>query len=295
MTPFHTPHKPDCGAIIPLVTPITNDGKLDEPALRRLIDYVISGGVQGIFVLGSTGEGPSVPRSMRPRIVQIAVEQAAGRARVYAGLVDTVVQDSLTAAAEYLRIGVRAVVLQLPLYYTLTPDEQFTYLSTMIRRISGPVLLYDIPEAVHLGIEPRVVEHLRAFDTLVGIKDSSGDPERLAALLELYADDPVFSVLTGSVALASYGFERGADGFVPSTGNLEPELCARLFAAAETGDRALMEGLQRELNALTDQFRGPRSLGQGIARLKAMMSKRGFCTPKVFLPLVEEGTGSTKP
>lgn len=65
MTLFHSPQKPDCGAIVPLITPITTEGKLDEPALRRLIDHVVSGGVQGIFVLGSTGEGPSVPRSMR--------------------------------------------------------------------------------------------------------------------------------------------------------------------------------------------------------------------------------------
>lgn len=287
MSPLHKPTKTDCGAIIPLVTPITGEGKLDEPALRRLIDKVITGGVQGIFVLGSTGEGPSTPRAMRPRIVQIAVEQAAGKVRVYAGTSDTVVHDSITAAAEYLRMGVRAVVVQLPLYYTLTPDEQFNYFSTLVRRIPGPVLLYDIPEAVHGKIEPRVVEHLRAFDSVVGIKDSSGDPEQLKDLLDAYADDPAFSVLTGSVALASYGFEYGADGFVPSTGNLEPELCARLFAAAETGDRALMDELQRDLDALTDQFRGPRSLGQGIARLKAIMSKRGLCGPSVFLPLTE--------
>src|SRR5512135_1673467 len=112
-----------------MVTPLTAQSDLDEPALRRIVDFLVAGGVQGIFVLGSTGEGPSVPREMRARLVHLALEYANGRAQVLAGIASTVVEESVDAARDYLRRGVAAVVASLPGYYTLTPDEQFRFFS----------------------------------------------------------------------------------------------------------------------------------------------------------------------
>ena len=96
------PEKIYRGVIIPIITPLTPQRELDEPALRRIIDFLIAGGVQGIFVLGTTGEGPSAPREMRPRIVHQALEYANGRAQVYAGVASTVVEESMDAAKDYL-------------------------------------------------------------------------------------------------------------------------------------------------------------------------------------------------
>lgn len=283
-----TEHKTYHGLIVPMVTPLTAEFALDEPALRRIVDHLVAGGVQGIFALGTTGEGPSVPREVRSRLVQLTVEYTAGKAQVYAGIADTVVGDSITAAKDYLRRGCAGVVAPLPPYFRLTEKEQFRYYTALVKRIPGPVLLYDVPSTVHMQIDHSVVEHLRAFPNVVGIKDSSGDTYRLMALLDAYSDDPGFSVLVGTSSLASYGLRRGADGIVPSASNINPALCVRLFSAASKGDWALMDSLQTELNALTAQYYVDGYAGRGIARLKKMLAQQGLCSPEVFRPLVTE-------
>lgn len=281
------PPKTDHGVIVPLITPVTNEGRLDEAALRKLVDFVITGGVNGIFVLGTTGEGPSVPRSMRSRIVHVAAEQADGRARVYAGLLDTVMADTLSAGADFLRQGADVLVATLPYYYPLRPNEQFDYYAHLAEEIEAPVLLYDFPATIGMSLDLGVIEHLRAFSNVVGIKDSSNDQERVAALLETYAGDSGFSVLVGSSRLAWFGLQHGADGFVPSAANLEPGLCARLYAAARKGDAGLVESLQRDLDALTTEYVGEQDIPYGIARLKRLMNQKNLCTPRVFPPLDE--------
>jgi 4-hydroxy-tetrahydrodipicolinate synthase len=282
-----TPDKTYHGVIIPMVTPLNEQSELDEPALRRVIDYLVAGGAQGLFVLGTMGEGVSVPREIRQRIVHLAVEYANGRAQVYAGIPSTVVEEAVDAAREYLRRGVAAVVAPLPGYYQLTPDEQFHYYAALVERIRGPLILNDIPSAAHMTIDQGVIEHLRVFSNVVGIKDSTGDRERLRSLLDTYGDDPGFTVLVGTTALTSFGLQRGADGFVPSVGNLNPALCARMCTLAQKGDWALMEDVQRELDALQAEINGE-TTGRSIARLKKEMSRRGLCGPRVFLPLQEE-------
>jgi len=284
------PRKTHHGVIVPTVTPLTEKYELDEPALRRLVDFLINAGVQGIFVLGSTGEGPSVPRAMRARIVHLALEQAKGRARVYAVVLDNCTLDAIASAREYLKMGVSAVVAQLPNYFTLNPDEQFHYFANLVERIQGPILLYEIPQTVHMSLDLGVIEHLRAFPTVVGIKDSSGDTQRVTTLLDSYRDDAEFSVLVGASGQYGFGLSHGADGIVPGMANLEPELCARMYASALKGDWTLLNELQLELDDLSRALFVPGSLGQTFARIKRRMSQRGQCGPTVFPPLqtVEE-------
>ncbi len=281
----HSPQKKHQGVIVPMITPLTDKTELDESALRRLVDFLIDGGVQGLFILGSTGEGPSVPRSMRARIVHLTIEQSRGRARVYAGVLDNSTPDAIASAREFLRMGVSAVVAQLPNYFPLTPDEQFLYFAGMAERIQGPILLYEIPQTVHMSLDPGVIEHLRAFSNVVGIKDSSGDQARVQALLEAYRDDPNFSVLVGSSGLYGFSLRHGADGIVPGAANLEPGHCARMCASAQKGDWTLLNELQLELDNFSRDFLVPGYLGQTIARIKWMMSRRGQCSPCVFPPL----------
>ena len=288
MVKNRTMHKLYCGVIVPLVTPLNEDGELDEQAVRRILDHVIAAGVQGVFILGTTGEGPSTPREMRARMVQLVLEYVAGRAQVYVGVYDNVISAMLDSSRDYLRKGATAVVAQLPGYYRLPPDDQFRFLSTMVKSIPGPFLLYDIPAVVHMSIDPGVIEHLRAFSNLVGIIDTSGNRERLLGLLDSYADDEGFSVLVGSTAQAAHGFEYGADGFVPSAGNLNPSLCVRLYQAAQKGDSILMASLQQEINGLQAQYAADGYIGLTISRLKKRMADEGLCGPGVLPPLQEQ-------
>lgn len=281
------------GVIVPIITPLTDKFEFDEPAFRRLMDFLIDGGVHGIFVLGSVGEGPSVPRAMRSRIVHLAIEQARSRVRIYAGIIDNSTADAVTAAREYLHMGVSAVVAQLPNYYPLTPGEQFHYFAGLVDRIQGPILLYEIPSTVHMSLDMGVIEHLRAFQNVVGVKDSSGNPDRIKYLLDAYRDDPAFSILVGSSALFSLGLQHKADGIVPGIANLDPALCVRMYASSRKGDWTLLNELQGELNGLAHAYTVPESLGQTIAKMKWLMSQRGLCDPTVFPPL-QSGLGQER-
>lgn len=278
---------PHHGVVVPMVTPVTPGGNLDEPAVRRVIDHMVAGGVQGIFVLGTTGESTSAPAALHERLVALAVEHVGGRARVYAGIGSNCLADSVAAAAVYAPLGVDAVVAHLPTYYALNVEEQCAYFSALAGRIALPLVLYDIPATTHMTIPVEVVERLRHHPNVVGIKDSGGDIDHLAALLaRLGANRPDFAVLVGASVLSAQGLALGADGIVPSQGNLIPALCRALYDCAIAGDRDGAAAYQKQLNTFTRLFVEGRSLAQSLGALKAMMGARNLCGPDVLPPLL---------
>jgi dihydrodipicolinate synthase/N-acetylneuraminate lyase len=274
------------GVIVPMVIPITPDGDLDEPAVRRIVDHMVAGGVHGVFVLGTTGENTSVLAAMRERLVAATVEHAAERARVYAGIGSNCLADSVAAARAYALLGVDAVVAHLPMYYVLNAEEQFAYFSALADRIDLPLVLYNIPPTTHMTISVELVEKLSRHPNVAGIKDSGGDVVHLAALLERLGDArPDFAVLVGASALSAHGLALGADGIVPAQGNLIPVLCRALFDRAVEGDQDGAEVYQQRLDAFAQLFVAGRSLAQSLGALKAMMGALGLCGPDVLPPL----------
>ena len=162
------------GVIVPMVTPVTPDGSLDEPAVRRIVDHLVAGGVHGIFVLGTTGENTSVPLAMRERLVAATVEHVAGRVRTYAGISSNCLADSVAAARAYVPLGVDAVVAHLPMYYALNAEEQFTYFNALAERIDLPLVLYDIPVTTHMAIPVDAEKGVRVAH---GLECVDGDGE----------------------------------------------------------------------------------------------------------------------
>jgi dihydrodipicolinate synthase/N-acetylneuraminate lyase len=277
---------PHHGVIVPMVTPITPDGDLDEPAVRRIVDHMVAGGVHGVFVLGTTGENASVPAAMRERLVGTTVEHVGRRARVYAGISSNCLADSVAAAKACARLGVDAVVAHLPTYYALNAGEQCAYFGALADRINLPLVLYNIPPTTHMTIPVEIVENLSRHPNVVGIKDSGGDVAHLVALLERLGDArPDFTVLVGASALSAQGLALGADGIVPAQGNLIPALCRALFDRAVEGDRDRAEACQQQIDAFARLFVEGRSLAQSLGALKAMMGALDLCGPDVLPPL----------
>jgi len=278
---------PHHGVIVPMVTPVTPGGDLDGPAVRRVVDHMVAGGVHGIFVLGTTGENTSVPAATGERLVALAVEHVGGRARTYAGISFNCLADSIAAAKAYAPLGVDAVVAHLPTYYALNAEEQFAYFDALAERIDLPLVLYDIPVTTHMAISVGVVERLSRHPNVVGIKDSGGDIGRLTALIERLGDGrPDFAILVGASVLSAQGLALGADGIVPSQGNLVPALCRALYDCAITGDRDGADAHQRQLDAFTQLLVQDRSLAQSLGALKAMMGALDLCGPDVLPPLL---------
>ena len=273
------------GVVPPLVTPVTPEGFLDEAAVRRVIDHQVAGGVDGIFILGTTGESASVPMEMRLRFARVAAEHLGGRALLYVGIGDNCLAHSLSAAADAFSHGADAVVAQLPSYYPLSGDEIFAYYTALADGLEGPLLLYNIPITTHMSIPVDVVARLASHPRIVGFKDSENNAARMDEVAARLLGSRDFSLFVGVGVLSGRGLLLGMDGVVPSSANLEPRNWVAMCEAASRGDRAEVERLQVEVNRLAPVLQHGRTLGQSLASLKAGMSLFGICGTSMLPPL----------
>lgn len=272
------------GTVVPLVTPLAHDGALDEAALARLVDLQVAGGVAGIFVLGTTGEGAHVPNESRRRLVAQTVKLVDKRAVVFAGLGD-IHDEDLSEANEFFQAGANAVVAHPPVSKKVPAHALREWYETLLERLEGTLLLYNMPMTTDVSIPLDVVGQLVGHPKVAGIKDSENNPKRHEELLQRFGGKKDFSVFIGVGALMQKGLKLGADGIVPSVGNLIPEVCGRLYAAAKKSDWAEVETLSARMNAVAALYQKGRNLNESLSALKAAMSLRGLCAPQVLPPL----------
>jgi 4-hydroxy-tetrahydrodipicolinate synthase len=269
-----------------MVTPVTARGCLDESAACRVIEFLLQGGVEGVFVLGTTGEAASVPRADRLRVVDLTLKQVNGRALVYAGVNDNCLADAVEAGNQYLRAGIDAVVTLPPSYFPIQPKEMFGYFEKLLDQMQGPVILYNIPSTTHVSIPIDVLEKLAGHPRLAGVKDSENNAARLEELVNKLRDRDNFSIFIGVGALMAKMLLLGADGIVPSVGNLVPDLCHQLYESARAGDRARVADMEKKLIETAMLYQHGRTLGQSLGALKAAMNFRRLCEPTVLPPLL---------
>jgi len=272
------------GAVVPLVTPFAGPGLLDEAALARLVELQITGGVAGIFVLGTTGEGAHVPRESRRRLVAETVKLVQKRAMVFAGLGDIRKADP-TEANEFFCDGADAVVAHPPVSENVPAAKLRGWYESLLERLEGPMLLYNMPMTTQVSIPLDTVEQLMGHPKLAGIKDSENNPQRHQELLQRFGGKKGFSVFIGVGALMQTGLKQGADGIVPSVGNLIPDVCGQMCAAARKADWVEVEKLSARMNAVAALYQKGRNLNESLSALKAAMHLRGLCAPQVMPPL----------
>jgi 4-hydroxy-tetrahydrodipicolinate synthase len=278
-------HPRHSGVIVPLVTPVTPSGQLDEPAAARLVDHLASNGC-GMLVLGTTGEVASLPVPLRRRYVEIAVQTAAKRTPVFACPASNCVNTTLDTANDYLALGVDAVVGILPNYFKLEPAEMLAYFERLAGGIKGPLMLYNMPATTGMSLPFDVIEQLSRHPNITGLKDSEGTAGRREEIAKRFAGRKDFSLFMGIAAHSIPAIKLGFDGLVPSSGNLYPERWHQLYQAARAGDWATAEKLQAGLDALNTVFQRNRTLGQSLAALKAGLGLRHLCGPDMVPPLL---------
>ncbi len=267
-----------------MVTPVTASGGLDEVAVDRLVDSLLAGGVEGIFVLGTTGEGANVPKLFRQKFVERVAKRAGKSCLIYAGLGDLVRKDFDTAN-EFFRAGANAVVAHPPIVEKVPAEKLFEWYQSLLDRLDGPLLVYNIPSTTGVSIPLDVVEKLLGHPKLAGIKDSENNPQRHEELLQRFGGKKDFSVFIGVGALMEKGLKLGADGIVPSVGNLIPETCEKLCASARRGDWPEVENNFSRMNEVAALYQKGRTLNESLSVLKAAMHCRGLCAPDVLPPL----------
>lgn len=270
------------GVVVPMVTPVTPTGELDEPAVERLVEFLIAGEVDGIFVLGTTGEGTHAPRQFRKQTVAKVAAQVRHRVTVYAGIGDTGA-EAIGVGNECLDAGADAVVAYPPA--SLSQDELLPWFQNLLAGLNGPLVIYNMPQLNKLSIPVEMVAAMIGHPKLAGIKDSENNPQRLASLLAQCGGKPGFAVFVGVGALMERGLKLGANGIVPSVGNLVPETCHKLWTAAQHGDWAEAETQAARMNSVAAVYQTGRTLGQSLSALKAALHCRGFCAPHVRAPL----------
>jgi len=272
------------GAVVPLVTPFTAQGNLDEAALDRLVDGQIAGGVTGIFVLGTTGEGAHVPREIRRQLVARTVARVNKRVLVYAGLGDIRAGD-LSEANEFFQAGADTAVAHPPISEKLAAEKLLGWYQAVLDQVKGPLMLYNMPATTGVSIPLDAVEKLLGHPRLAGVKDSENNPKRHEELLQRFGGKKDFSVFIGVGALMEMGLKLGADGIVPSVGNLIPDVCQQLCEAAKKADWTTADKLSARMNAVSLLYQKGRNLNESLAALKAAMHCRGLCASIVLPPL----------
>ncbi|MBR0038167.1 MAG: dihydrodipicolinate synthase family protein [Bacteroidales bacterium] len=272
------------GVVVPMVTPVTAEGKLDVEAVRRIVSMFVKHQVSPLL-LGTTGEGNSVSRSDARLLVATAVQVAAGQIKVYAGLTGCCVSEQLEQVDAFCQAGADVIVATLPSYYALTPEQMYGYYVQLADYSKKPMMLYNILATTHMSIPVDIIKRLADHPNIVGLKDSERDLERMAQCVAFSKDRPDFSYFCGWAAQSAYSLSIGGDGIVPSTGNFSPGMFQDLYESAVAGNIQRAQSLQNTTNEIAKIYQAGRTLGQSLTALKVMMQTDGLCTPDVLLPL----------
>ncbi|MBQ9230992.1 MAG: dihydrodipicolinate synthase family protein [Prevotella sp.] len=272
------------GVVVPMVTPVTENGTLDTQAVERIIAFFVQAGVSPLL-MGTTGEGNSVSQKDGLLFVETAVKAAQGRITIYAGLTGNCFAEQLAQAEAYTNAGADVIVATLPTYYALTEEQMENYYRTLADNIKGPLMLYNILATTHMSIPVEVIRRLADHPNIVGLKDSERDLERMAQCIAIANDRDDFCYFCGWAAQSAHSLELGGDGIVPSTGNYVPEMFQQLYEAAIKGDRTTANRLQDETNEIAKIYQKDRTLGQSLTALKVMMQTKGLCEPWMLMPL----------
>jgi 4-hydroxy-tetrahydrodipicolinate synthase len=285
------------GVIPPILTPYSASGEIDYDSLERLVESQIEGGVHGLFVLGSSGEVAFLDDNQRAAVLATAVEAAAGRVPVLAGVNDM----TIVRVIEQVRIaeaaGADAVVVTAPFYILPGEAEIEAHFRAVAAATSLPIFAYDVPVRVHSKLGLDLLIRLGLDGVIAGVKDSSGDDvgfRRLVAANRA-AGSPLV-LFTGHEVVVDGALLAGADGVVPGLGNVDPRGYVRMYDAAQAGDWETVRDEQNKLAALFEIVFQPTDVSgeaQGLGAFKTAMQILGVIETNLMSKPVPQLTGAT--
>lgn len=265
------------GLSVALVTPF-KDGAVDEPAVERLVDFVVSGGTDVLVVAGSTGEAPALTREERRRLYAAVQRANGGRARLVAGTGTNVTRDSIELTAEARALGYDGAMLVVPYYNKPTPAGQFAHFSAVAKAVDLPLILYNVPGRTGTNMTPDTVARLAEVPNVVALKEASGSLDQVSAI-RARTD---LTILSGDDSLTLPMLAVGARGVVSVLGNVAPRPLKDLLTAFEEGRLIDAERLHKQLNPLMRALFVESNPGP----VKSLLADMGLITNELRLPLV---------
>jgi len=278
------------GIIPPMITPLTTTGELDDQGLERLIEHLISGGVHGIFLLGSNGEAPSLTYEVRKELITKACKRIAHRVPVLVGITDTSFQGSLDIAEHAKNSGADALVIAPPYYFPISENEMMDYLECLVPKLPLPFMLYNMPSCTKLNLSVDLVKRAAALGA-IGIKDSSGDLKYLNSLIETFRDMPKFAIIVGTESYLSETIRHGGHGAVAGGANFLPKLFVNLYNASLQNNTEVIDELNEKVKYIYETIYSVGKYESRITKgIKGALSVMDICDDHMALPL--RGFGS---
>ena len=267
-----------CGTA--LVTPFRSDLSLDEETLRRLVLRQIEAGIHFLVPCGTTGENPTLSREEHLRVVEITLEEAQGKTPVLAGCGGNDTRAVAELARDLERLGADGLLVVTPFYNKPTPEGLYQHYRAVARVTRLPIVVYNVPGRTGLNVEPATLARLAEIETVVGVKEASGNISQIAAIFQAVPDS--FAVLSGDDAITLPVIALGGVGVISVVSNEVPFAMARLTSLALEGDFPAAREVQRRLHALMEiNF-----VESNPGPVKAAMALMGLLEPAFRLPAV---------
>lgn len=272
------------GSLVAMATPFDVDNRVDYVALKGLIDFHINAGSDGLVIAGTTGEAATLTKSEHAELIARSVEMVDGRLPIIAGTGSNSTQQTIDLSLEVGNSGIDAYLVVVPYYNKPVQEGMFRHFTAVADAVRKPVMLYNVPGRTVADMQAETVGRLSRHDNIFGIKEATGDMDRLRQIQALVDDD--FMLYSGDDFTALEFLEAGGHGIVTVSGNVIPAAIATLcrLAAAEEHDEAkALDDTLQPLNAALFVESNP-------IPVKWALSRMGLMRPDLRLPLTEFDT-----
>ncbi len=268
------------GMVPPIGTPILEDETVDEKGLRKLVNHLIDGGVDGVFVNGSMGCFALLTDDEQIRAIEIVADEVNGRVPVVAGISDTSTKRVIAKTKQVEKFKVDFVTAVVPYFFRLTQQQGKRFFQEVANASQKPLLIYNNPYLTPLDFEVGTLLELAEEPNIVGLKDSNQDFNRLVGLFDSFRGKDDFTIMLGTELLIPQGLMMGADGAIGGAHNISPKVAADLYAAHLVGDYATATEKSRILAKICNIFQ----YGSIWGGFEAALQLLGICEKSVFEP-----------
>jgi 4-hydroxy-tetrahydrodipicolinate synthase len=272
--------RPWTGCGTALVTPFNRDGSLDEAGVRRLARRQIDGGIHFLVPCGTTGESPTLSEDERLRVVELVVDEAAGRVPVLAGAGGYDTREVIHTAQKMKRAGASGILSVTPYYNKPTQEGLFQHYSAIAGEVGLPIIVYNVPGRTGCNVEVPTLVRLSQVPQIAGVKEASGNVSQMCEICRAVPED--FIVLSGDDALTLPLMAIGGHGIISVIGNEAPAEMSRMVERAESGDFAGARAIHRQLMPLMSA----NFVESNPIPVKAAMAAMGLLEETYRLPMV---------
>ena len=262
-----------------MATPLTPEEKIDTTSLKKLVHYLIDGGIHGIVALGSTGEFPAMSESMRQEVMETVLEEVNGKVPVLIGCGEPGTQRTIDQVKIAAATKADGLLVAVPYYFNMDQTAVIRHYQMVADAATLPVVMYNFPQMTKTTFTADTVAKLAKHPNIIGIKDSSGDFFGMQRFIDVTSGED-FSVMSGNPALGLSGYELGAKGGIYAGCSLFPKQCADVYNAFVRGDHSVAIELQKKAS-LIPMMGG---FGPNAAVVKFGLNKLGICDPTVAAP-----------